>query len=49
MKAWLGTVEARKFVTASSARWADRATETGTPETEARAAQVRTVTFYTAA
>ncbi|MFC4147427.1 SRPBCC family protein [Micromonospora mangrovi] len=45
--AWLGTDEARRFITLSSERWAEASIAAGTPVDEARAAQARTTAAYT--
>ncbi|MCI4065716.1 SRPBCC family protein [Micromonospora sp. R77] len=45
--AWLGTDEARRFITLSSERWAEASIAAGTEVDEARAAQARTTAAYT--
>ncbi|OOC53321.1 MULTISPECIES: SRPBCC family protein [Nocardiopsis] len=43
---WERTDEGRRFITASSARWAEASVEAGTPPSQAGAARDRTTAFY---
>ncbi|MCA9858179.1 MAG: hypothetical protein KC438_00585, partial [Thermomicrobiales bacterium] len=45
-EAWFVSDEGKSFTAGSSSRWADAAIAAGTPESDARAAEVATTAFY---